>query len=148
MPERNTTSLWRVALVREITVILLIKLTLLLAIKAIWFNEPTVPRDGQQRVEQHLFGQCGAQQVFGAVRVGWADGQYKAVSGPSRCGGPRRDRGQSRKADQPGANQLRLAALHRPGATQAWGAKEWHAVSGLAACALEAAAIADAPCWR
>ena len=57
MPERNTTSLWRVALVREITVILLIKLTLLLAIKAIWFNEPTVPRDGQQRVEQHLFGQ-------------------------------------------------------------------------------------------
>ena len=38
-------------------VILLIKLTLLLSLKAIWFNEPTVPEDGQQRVEHHLFGQ-------------------------------------------------------------------------------------------
>ncbi len=36
--------------------VLLIKLTLLLGIKAIWFNEPTVPRDIQQRVETHLLG--------------------------------------------------------------------------------------------
>ena len=57
MPEREPSSPWRIPLVREIALILLIKLTLLLSIKAIWFNEPTVPEDGQQRVEHHLFGQ-------------------------------------------------------------------------------------------
>ena len=57
MPEREPSSPWRIPLVREIAVILLIKLTLLLSIKAIWFNEPTVPEDGQQRVEHLLFGQ-------------------------------------------------------------------------------------------
>lgn len=57
MPEREPSSPWRIPLVREIAVLLLIKLTLLLSIKAIWFNEPTVPEDGQQRVEHHLFGQ-------------------------------------------------------------------------------------------
>ena len=57
MPKREPSSPWRIPLVREIAVILLIKLTLLLSIKAIWFNEPTVPEDGQQRVEHHLFGQ-------------------------------------------------------------------------------------------
>lgn len=57
MPEREPSSPWRIPLVREIAVILLIKLTLLLSIKAIWFNEPTVPEDDQQRVEHHLFGQ-------------------------------------------------------------------------------------------
>ncbi|WP_374415322.1 cytochrome oxidase putative small subunit CydP [Ectopseudomonas oleovorans] len=57
MPKREPSSPWRIRLVREIAVILLIKLTLLLSIKAIWFNEPTVPEDGQQRVEHHLFGQ-------------------------------------------------------------------------------------------
>ena len=57
MPERHPPSPWRIPLVREITLLLLIKLTLLLGIKAIWFNEPTVPKDGQQRVERHLFGQ-------------------------------------------------------------------------------------------
>lgn len=56
MPERAPTSPWRIPLVREIAVILLIKLALLLGIKAIWFNEPTVPLDGQQRVETHLLG--------------------------------------------------------------------------------------------
>ena len=56
MPERAPTSPWRIPLVREIAVVLLIKLTLLLGIKAIWFNEPTVPLDGQQRVETHLLG--------------------------------------------------------------------------------------------
>lgn len=57
IPDREPSSPWRIPLVREIAVILLIKLTLLLSIKAIWFNEPTVPEDGQQRVEHHLFGQ-------------------------------------------------------------------------------------------
>lgn len=57
MSERQpSASVWRIPLVREIAVILLIKLTLLLSIKAIWFNEPTVPGDGQQRVEAHLLG--------------------------------------------------------------------------------------------
>ncbi len=58
MPERAPTSHWRIPLVREIAVILLIKLTLLLGIKAIWFSEPTVPKDGQQRIEAHLLGQA------------------------------------------------------------------------------------------
>ena len=71
------------------------------------------------------------------MRVGWADGQYKAVSEPSRCGGPRRHCGQPHEADQPGANQLRLAALHRSGTAQAGGAEERHAVYGPAACAAE-----------
>lgn len=60
MPERDPTSPWRIPLVREIAVILMLKLTLLLGIKAIWFTEPTVPRDGQQRVESHLLGQPSA----------------------------------------------------------------------------------------
>lgn len=60
MPKRDPTSPWRIPLVREIAVILLIKLTLLLGIKAIWFSEPTVPRDGQQRIEAHLLGQSSA----------------------------------------------------------------------------------------
>ncbi|WP_278620849.1 cytochrome oxidase putative small subunit CydP [Ectopseudomonas oleovorans] len=60
MPERDPTSPWRIPLVREIAVILMLKLTLLLGIKAIWFTEPTVPRDGQQRVENHLLGQPSA----------------------------------------------------------------------------------------
>lgn len=58
--QQPSTSVWRIPLVREIAVILLIKLTLLLGIKAIWFNEPTVPSDGQQRVEAHLFGPAAA----------------------------------------------------------------------------------------
>jgi hypothetical protein len=57
MSEHERSSTWRIPLVREIAVILLIKLTLLLSIKAVWFDEPTVPKDGQQRIEQHLFGQ-------------------------------------------------------------------------------------------
>lgn len=57
MSEHERSSTWRIPLVREIAVILLIKLTLLLSIRAVWFDEPTVPKDGQQRIEQHLFGQ-------------------------------------------------------------------------------------------
>lgn len=47
-------SPWRIPLVRELAVILLIKLTLLLAIKSIWFSAPTVPREGTAQVAAHL----------------------------------------------------------------------------------------------
>ncbi|WP_236715577.1 cytochrome oxidase putative small subunit CydP [Pseudomonas sp. BMS12] len=42
---------------REITAILLIKLALLLAIKAIWFDAPTIPENGAARVDAHLFNE-------------------------------------------------------------------------------------------
>jgi hypothetical protein len=49
-------SVWRVPLVREITVILLIKLILLFSIKTVWFSAPTVPADGEAQVAEHLLG--------------------------------------------------------------------------------------------
>ena len=49
-------SPWRIALVREIGVILLIKLVILFSIKAIWFTEPTLPENGTERLDSHLFG--------------------------------------------------------------------------------------------
>ena len=48
-------SPWRIPLVREITAILLIKLALLLSIKAIWFDQPTLPENGTERLDSHLF---------------------------------------------------------------------------------------------
>lgn len=47
-------SPWRIPLVRELAVILLIKLTLLLAIKAIWFSAPTVQPEGTAQIAAHL----------------------------------------------------------------------------------------------
>ncbi|MDO8698720.1 MAG: hypothetical protein A2Y50_10625 [Pseudomonadales bacterium RIFCSPLOWO2_12_59_9] len=47
-------SPWRIPLVRELAVILLIKLALLLTIKAIWFSAPTVPPEGTAQVAAHL----------------------------------------------------------------------------------------------
>ena len=41
-------------LVREITCILLIKLLLLWGIKTLWFDAPTVPRDGASRTAARL----------------------------------------------------------------------------------------------
>lgn len=48
-------SPWRIPLVREIGVILLIKLVILFSIKAIWFTAPTVPENGTERLASHLF---------------------------------------------------------------------------------------------
>jgi len=48
-------SPWQIPLVREIAAILLIKLVILLSIKAVWFSEPTVPSNGAQRFDAHLF---------------------------------------------------------------------------------------------
>ncbi|HIE0070018.1 TPA: cytochrome oxidase putative small subunit CydP [Pseudomonas aeruginosa] len=50
-------SPWKIPFVRELTIILLIKLALLLAIKAIWFDQPTVPDDGSRLTSQHLLGE-------------------------------------------------------------------------------------------
>ncbi|TWH77489.1 hypothetical protein LX59_00406 [Azomonas agilis] len=49
-------SPWRIPLVRELTIILAIKLSILIGIKAIWFTEPVVPEDGAGRVSERLFG--------------------------------------------------------------------------------------------
>lgn len=49
-------SPWKTPLVRELAVILLIKLALLLVIKAVWFDQPTVPDDGSRVTSQHLLG--------------------------------------------------------------------------------------------
>ncbi|MBV2131956.1 hypothetical protein KRX52_03980 [Pseudomonas sp. MAP12] len=57
-------SPWRIPLVREIGIILLLKLVILLTIKAVWFSEPTVPANGSQRVGAHLLGTPPAQPLF------------------------------------------------------------------------------------
>lgn len=49
-------SPWRIPLVREIAVILALKLCLLLGIKALWFDAPTLPQNGTERVSQRLLG--------------------------------------------------------------------------------------------
>ncbi|SDH82616.1 cytochrome oxidase putative small subunit CydP [Pseudomonas panipatensis] len=53
-PEVN--SPWKIPLVREIAVILLIKLVLLMAIKVIWFDTPSASAEQPQQVFEHLLG--------------------------------------------------------------------------------------------
>ncbi|SSV51329.1 cytochrome oxidase putative small subunit CydP [Acinetobacter nosocomialis] len=43
-------------LVREITIILIIKVVLLLTIKHIWFNAPTIPQNFDNQVAEHIAG--------------------------------------------------------------------------------------------
>lgn len=43
-------------LVREITIILIIKIVLLLTIKHIWFDAPTIPKDFDNQVAEHIAG--------------------------------------------------------------------------------------------
>lgn len=52
-------SPWRIPLVRELAVILLLKLAILLAIKAVWFSEPAVPAHDSAQVGNHLLGSTG-----------------------------------------------------------------------------------------
>lgn len=52
-------SPWRIPLVREIGLILAIKLAILLTIKAVWFTEPIVPENGSARVSERLLGTQG-----------------------------------------------------------------------------------------
>lgn len=43
-------------LVREITIILIIKVILLLIIKNIWFDAPTIPKDFDNQVAERIAG--------------------------------------------------------------------------------------------
>ncbi len=43
-------------LVREITIILIIKIVILLTIKHIWFDAPTIPKDFDNQVAEHIAG--------------------------------------------------------------------------------------------
>lgn len=54
-------SPWRIPLVRELAAILLLKLVLLLVIKHIWFDAPTVPPDGTAQVAAHLLRPAATQ---------------------------------------------------------------------------------------
>lgn len=49
-------------LVREIAVILVIKVICLLIIKAIWFDAPTIPKGMDDQVAQHIAGMPSASQ--------------------------------------------------------------------------------------
>jgi len=43
-------------LVREITIILIIKIVILLTIKHIWFDAPTIPKNFDSQVAEHIAG--------------------------------------------------------------------------------------------
>ncbi|CAB1212621.1 cytochrome oxidase putative small subunit CydP [Acinetobacter bouvetii] len=43
-------------LVREIAIILIIKIALLLTIKHIWFDAPTIPQNFDNQVAEHIAG--------------------------------------------------------------------------------------------
>lgn len=59
----KTASAWRLPLVRELAVVLAIKLALLLGIRAIWFDQPTVPENGAARVAEKLLGAGDAPSI-------------------------------------------------------------------------------------
>ncbi|MFB8829259.1 cytochrome oxidase putative small subunit CydP [Azotobacter sp. CWF10] len=61
MSQPSKSSPWRIPLVRELVVILAIKLSVILGIKALWFTEPTVPANGTEKVSERLFGSVAAQ---------------------------------------------------------------------------------------
>lgn len=49
-------------LVREITIILIIKVVLLLVIKHIWFDAPTIPKDFNNEVAERIAGDMSKTQ--------------------------------------------------------------------------------------
>ncbi|KAA8734535.1 hypothetical protein F4V57_06145 [Acinetobacter qingfengensis] len=49
-------------LVKEIAVILVIKVICLMGIKAIWFNSPTIPKGIDHQVAEHIAGLPSASQ--------------------------------------------------------------------------------------
>ncbi len=61
--QSSNRSPWQIPLVREIACIVLIKLALLLGIKAYWFSEPTVPVDGTARVAERLLGSTASTPI-------------------------------------------------------------------------------------
>lgn len=54
-------SPWRIPLVRDMALVLLLKLALLFLIKIIWFDAPTAPVEGTQRMDQQFFGTAFAR---------------------------------------------------------------------------------------
>lgn len=56
MSEPSVTSPWRIPLVRELSIILAIKLCILIGIKIMWFSEPVVPENGSEKVSERLLG--------------------------------------------------------------------------------------------
>ncbi len=53
---RKQRSPWRIPLVRDMALVLLLKIALLLRIKIIWFDAPPAAVDGTQRMDQQFFG--------------------------------------------------------------------------------------------
>ncbi|TXJ09849.1 MAG: hypothetical protein E6Q25_02175 [Acinetobacter sp.] len=49
-------------LVREITLILVVKVICLMAIKAIWFDAPTIPKGMENQVAEHIAGNSSVSQ--------------------------------------------------------------------------------------
>ncbi|ENX41623.1 cytochrome oxidase putative small subunit CydP [Acinetobacter sp. NIPH 2100] len=49
-------------LIREITIILIIKVVLLLVIKHIWFDAPTIPKDFNNEVAERIAGDMSKTQ--------------------------------------------------------------------------------------
>jgi len=49
-------------LIREITIILIIKIALLLVIKHIWFDAPTIPKDFNNEVAERIAGDMSKTQ--------------------------------------------------------------------------------------
>ena len=49
-------------LIREITIILIIKVVLLMVIKHIWFDAPTIPKDFNNEVAERIAGNMSNNQ--------------------------------------------------------------------------------------
>ncbi|WAU77932.1 cytochrome oxidase putative small subunit CydP [Acinetobacter sp. TR3] len=49
-------------LIREITIILIIKVVLLMVIKHIWFDAPTIPKDFNNEVAERIAGDMSKTQ--------------------------------------------------------------------------------------
>ena len=49
-------------LIREITIILIIKVVLLMVIKHIWFDAPTIPKDFNNQVAERIAGDMSKTQ--------------------------------------------------------------------------------------
>ena len=49
-------------LIREITIILIIKVVLLMVVKHIWFDAPTIPKDFNNEVAERIAGNMSKTQ--------------------------------------------------------------------------------------
>ncbi len=60
MLKPRAASHWRIPLVRELAAILAIKLAILMTIKMVWFTDPMMPVNGNEKVSERLLGTTGA----------------------------------------------------------------------------------------